>query len=92
MFFTCSPGFARSAVESMGRILWDTSYESTKSHTLGYAHSEWMGAGVFFVLLLVTLQFWSTGIAWYLKPLINLIAPIVVGVAVQILMSFREMR
>lgn len=82
-FFRCSPGFARSAAESIGLNVLGTEYPSTTSHSLGHQKSEWIGALVFFGLFVVTMPVWGTSIAWYLKPIINCLVPVIIGFSVQ---------
>jgi hypothetical protein len=56
---------------------------STDSHVLGSGREEWTGAFVFLAVFLVTLLVWNTSIAWYLKPIVNLLLPIALGTTVQ---------
>lgn len=82
-FFRCSPGFARSAAESIGLQVLDSKHLSTQSHTLGYPNSEWIGAAIFFALFLLTLPVWGSSITWYFKPIVNWIVPVAIGFGVQ---------
>jgi hypothetical protein len=56
-FFRCSPGYARSAAESLGLLVADAKHESTHDHTLGYPNSEWIAAGVFLLIALLLMAF-----------------------------------
>lgn len=89
-FFRCTPGFARSAAESIGLYVQDAIEESTRSHTLGHSNGEWVAAITFLVLFFCFMPVWNSDIGLLWKPLIHFGIPIIGAFAAAIWADTQE--